>query len=98
MKFEIKTCVIFSSKNRMFHKVAFLVFRRPKMIGRKNTVLILAVKFKTEFKLYFSYFLKGDNFLPKNMPLCISYQSGVTNFLTIQMKHSTLELLYFSCF
>ena len=35
---------------RVFHKMTFLIFRRPKMIEKKYAVLILAVEFESEEK------------------------------------------------
>ena len=39
-----------SIKSRVFHRMAFLVFWRPKMIEKKYAALILAVESKSEEK------------------------------------------------
>ena len=60
--------------------MAFLVFRRPKMIEKKDAVLILAVEFKSEEKTSLSLLEKKiSNFCPKRF-LGKSIKIAILNF------------------
>ena len=68
--------------------MAFLVFRRPKMIEKKYAALILAVEFKSEEKSSLSI-LEKNNFCSKQI-LGKSIKIVKLNF-TIKINQSPLE-------